>query len=663
MLISMEFKLVSDYQPKGDQPQAIEALTDGLRKGYRFQTLLGVTGSGKTYTMANVIARMNRPTLVLAHNKTLAAQLYAEFRSLFPDNAVEYFVSYYDYYQPEAYLPQSDLYIEKEATINEELDRLRFSTAKSLIERRDVIVVASVSCIYGLDAPESFLNEALFIKMGDTIPRDSFLRRLVSMQYERNDVDLRRGRFRVRGDVVEVIPSNSQQGIRVEFFGDQIERLTEIDPILGKKLRSLQSYLFYPAKHFVTGYERRINALQAIEEELKERAEELRSQGKLLEAYRLEQRTKMDLEMLREFGYCPGIENYSRHLSGRKPGERPSCLIDYFPKDFLTFIDESHITVPQLIGMYEGDRSRKETLVEFGFRLPSCLDNRPLKWDEVLSLLDQVIFVSATPGPFELQNSEQIVEQLIRPTGLVDPEIEVRPMEGAIDDLIEEIKIRAEKGERVLVTTLTKRMAEELSDYLTELGMKVKYLHSEIDTINRVVLLRDLRSGKYDCLVGVNLLREGLDLPEVSLMAILDADREGFLRSERSLIQMIGRTARHVSGKVLMYADVVTDSMSKAIQETNRRRMTQTEYNKKHNIKPESIRKAIHDLLEVLPGQIPETPEITVKSLEVLTREEAQFMIMHLEEEMMMAAETLEFEKAAEIRDRIFELKKKMGIK
>ncbi|MCR4428723.1 MAG: excinuclease ABC subunit UvrB [Caldiserica bacterium] len=658
----MNFKLVSDYQPKGDQPQAIEGLVDGLRKGFRFQTLLGVTGSGKTYTMANVIARMNRPTLVLAHNKTLAAQLYAEFRSLFPENAVEYFVSYYDYYQPEAYIPQSDLYIEKEATINEELDRLRFSTAKSLIERRDVIVVASVSCIYGLDAPESFLNEALYIKSGDYMERDFFLRRLVDMQYERNDIELKRGRFRVRGDTVEVIPSNSQQGIRVEFFGDQIERITEIDPLLGKKLRSLPAFLFYPAKHFVTGYEKRFSALSSIEEELKERLAELKSQGKLLEAYRLEQRTKMDLEMLREFGYCPGIENYSRHLAGRKPGERPSCLIDYFPKDFLTFIDESHITVPQLVGMYEGDRSRKETLVEFGFRLPSCLDNRPLKWDEFLSLLNQVIFVSATPGPFELQKSQQVVEQLIRPTGLVDPEIEVRPMEGAIDDLIEEIKIRSQKGERVLVTTLTKRMAEELSDYLTELGLKVKYLHSEIDTINRVVLLRDLRRGKYDCLVGVNLLREGLDLPEVSLMAILDADREGFLRSERSLIQMIGRTARNVSGKVLMYADSITESMSKAILETNRRRMKQVEYNQKHNIRPESIRKAIHDLLEVLPGQLVEE-ELPLPKPEALTAEEAQFLIMHLEEEMMMAAEILEFEKAAQIRDRIFELKSKMGIK
>jgi excinuclease ABC subunit B len=662
MLNFMNFKLVSDYQPKGDQPQAIEGLVDGLRKGFRFQTLLGVTGSGKTYTMANVIARMNRPTLVLAHNKTLAAQLYAEFRSLFPENAVEYFVSYYDYYQPEAYIPQSDLYIEKEATINEELDRLRFSTAKSLIERRDVIVVASVSCIYGLDAPESFLNEALYIKSGDYMERDFFLRRLVDMQYERNDIELKRGRFRVRGDTVEVIPSNSQQGIRVEFFGDQIERITEIDPLLGKKLRSLPAFLFYPAKHFVTGYEKRFSALSSIEEELKERLAELKSQGKLLEAYRLEQRTKMDLEMLREFGYCPGIENYSRHLAGRKPGERPSCLIDYFPKDFLTFIDESHITVPQLVGMYEGDRSRKETLVEFGFRLPSCLDNRPLKWDEFLSLLNQVIFVSATPGPFELQKSQQVVEQLIRPTGLVDPEIEVRPMEGAIDDLIEEIKIRSQKGERVLVTTLTKRMAEELSDYLTELGLKVKYLHSEIDTINRVVLLRDLRRGKYDCLVGVNLLREGLDLPEVSLMAILDADREGFLRSERSLIQMIGRTARNVSGKVLMYADSITESMSKAILETNRRRMKQVEYNQKHNIRPESIRKAIHDLLEVLPGQLVEE-ELPLPKPEALTAEEAQFLIMHLEEEMMMAAEILEFEKAAQIRDRIFELKSKMGIK
>jgi len=659
----MEFKLVSDYKPKGDQPQAIEALTRGLREEYHFQTLLGVTGSGKTYTMANVIAQLNRSTLVLAHNKTLAAQLYSEFRSLFPENAVEYFVSYYDYYQPEAYIPQSDLYIEKEATINEELDRLRFSTVQSLIERKDVIVVASVSCIYGLDAPESFLSEALSIKVGDNFGRDNFLRRLVGLQYERNDLDLRRGRFRVRGDVVEVVPSNLQQAIRVEFFGDQVERITEFDPVLSKKIRNLHGYLFYPAKHFVTGFEKRARALLAIEEELKERLKELQAQGKLLEAYRLEQRTRMDLEMLREFGYCPGIENYSRHLSGRKPGERPNCLIDYFPTDFLTFIDESHITVPQLVGMYEGDRSRKETLVEFGFRLPSCLDNRPLKWDEVLQVLKQVIFVSATPGPFELENSEQVVEQLIRPTGLIDPEIEVRPMEGAIEDLIEEIKVRADKGERVLVTTLTKRMAEELSDYLTELGLKVKYLHSEIDTINRVVLLRDLRLGKQDCLVGVNLLREGLDLPEVSLMAILDADREGFLRSERSLVQMIGRTARNVSGKVIMYADTLTESMKKAIFETNRRRAVQKEYNRLHNIKPESIRKAIHDLLEVLPGQVEEGEAELLKKPQSLSGEEVRFMLMHLEEEMRMAAETLEFERAAQIRDRIFELKRKIGIK
>jgi len=663
MLTFMEFKLVSDYKPKGDQPQAIEALTRGLREEYHFQTLLGVTGSGKTYTMANVIAQLNRSTLVLAHNKTLAAQLYSEFRSLFPENAVEYFVSYYDYYQPEAYIPQSDLYIEKEATINEELDRLRFSTVQSLIERKDVIVVASVSCIYGLDAPESFLSEALSIKVGDNFGRDNFLRRLVGLQYERNDLDLRRGRFRVRGDVVEVVPSNLQQAIRVEFFGDQVERITEFDPVLSKKIRNLHGYLFYPAKHFVTGFEKRARALLAIEEELKERLKELQAQGKLLEAYRLEQRTRMDLEMLREFGYCPGIENYSRHLSGRKPGERPNCLIDYFPTDFLTFIDESHITVPQLVGMYEGDRSRKETLVEFGFRLPSCLDNRPLKWDEVLQVLKQVIFVSATPGPFELENSEQVVEQLIRPTGLIDPEIEVRPMEGAIEDLIEEIKVRADKGERVLVTTLTKRMAEELSDYLTELGLKVKYLHSEIDTINRVVLLRDLRLGKQDCLVGVNLLREGLDLPEVSLMAILDADREGFLRSERSLVQMIGRTARNVSGKVIMYADTLTESMKKAIFETNRRRAVQKEYNRLHNIKPESIRKAIHDLLEVLPGQVEEGEAELLKKPQSLSGEEVRFMLMHLEEEMRMAAETLEFERAAQIRDRIFELKRKIGIK
>lgn len=655
----MEFKLVSDYQPKGDQPQAIEALVKGVKGGDSFQTLLGVTGSGKTYTMANVIAQVRRPTLVLAHNKTLAAQLYSEFRALFPENAVEYFVSYYDYYQPEAYIPQSDLYIEKEATINEELERLRFSAAQSLIERRDVIVVASVSAIYGLDAPESFLEEAFLVRAGQKLERDVFLRKLVAMQYERNDVDFRQGRFRVRGDTVEIFPSHAQTAIRIEFFEEQVEKVSEIDPLLGKPLSSHTSRLFYPAKHFVTSTEKRMRALQAIEQELVDRLQVLKQEGKLLEAYRLEQRTRFDLERLREFGHCPGIENYSRHLAGRKEGERPTCLLDYFPRDFLTFIDESHITVPQLEGMYEGDRSRKQVLVDFGFRLPSALDNRPLKLQETLELLNQTIFVSATPGPFELTHSDQIVEQIIRPTGLVDPEIEVRPIEGEVEDLIEEIRTHALKNERVLVTTLTKRMSEELSEYLSEMGLKVKYLHSEIDTINRVAILRDLRLGKFDCLVGVNLLREGLDLPEVSLVAILDADREGFLRSERSLIQTIGRTARNISGKVIMYADSITDSMRRAIEETQRRREKQIEYNRENNIQPETIRKAIRDMLDLLP-QKEEPDEKLRASLAKMNKGEIQLMLVQLEEEMRAAAETLEFERAAQIRDQIFELKEKV---
>ncbi len=655
----MEFKLVSDYQPRGDQPQAIESLVEGVKGGRCFQTLLGVTGSGKTYTMANVIAQVHCPTLVLAHNKTLAAQLYSEFRVLFPENAVEYFVSYYDYYQPEAYIPQSDLYIEKEATINEELERLRFSAAQSLIERRDVIVVASVSAIYGLDAPESFLEEAFLIRRDQQLDRDAFLRKLVALQYERNDVDFRQGRFRARGDTVEVFPSHAQTAIRIEFFEDRVDKLTEIDPLLGRSLASHISKLFYPAKHFVTSSQKRMQALQAIERELEGRIKVLNQEGKLLEAYRLEQRTRFDLERLREFGHCPGIENYSRHIAGRKEGERPTCLLDYFPKDFLTFIDESHITVPQLEGMYEGDRSRKQVLVDFGFRLPSALDNRPLKLGETLEMLNQAIFVSATPGPFELTHSEQIVEQIIRPTGLVDPQIEVRPVEGEVEDLIEQIRSLSLKDERVLVTTLTKRMSEELSEYLSEMGLKVKYLHSEIDTINRVAILRDLRLGKFDCLIGVNLLREGLDLPEVSLVCILDADREGFLRSERSLIQTIGRTARNVSGKVIMYADSITDSMRRAIEETGRRREIQLQYNQQHNIQPETIRKAIRDMLDVLPQEEP--GEKFLSTTKSMNKEQVQLMLMQLGEEMGAAAETLEFERAAQIRDQIFELKGKLN--
>ncbi|MEI6529878.1 MAG: excinuclease ABC subunit UvrB [bacterium] len=655
----MKFELISDYQPRGDQPQAIEKLAEGVLRGDLYQTLLGVTGSGKTYTMANVIARVQRPTLVLAHNKTLAAQLYSEFKALFPHNAVGYFVSYYDYYQPEAYLPQTDLYIEKEATINDDLDRMRYMAAQSLIERRDVIVVASVSCIYTMDAPESFLEEGLNLHQGQDFGRDAFLRKLIELHYERNDIDFARGRFRVRGESVEVYPAGSHQvAVRIQFDEDTVERLTEFDPLQGKVLRLLGSFLFYPAKHFMVAREKLELAVASIEQELRERVTALKAEDRILEAYRLEQRTKFDLEMLREFGGCPGIENYSRHLANRPAGVRPTCLLDYFPKDYLAFIDESHMTVPQLEGMYEGDRSRKQVLIDFGFRLPSALDNRPLKLSEALEVFKQVVFVSATPAEFELKRSAQVVEQLIRPTGLVDPEIEVKPLEGEVEDLIEEIRIRTERGERVLVTTLTKRMSEDLSEYLTELGMKVAYLHSEIDTINRVVLLRDLRLGKYDCLVGVNLLREGLDLPEVSLVAILDADREGFLRSQRALIQIIGRTARNVSGKVIMYADKVTESMRKAIEETRRRRDVQLIYNREHNIQPETIRKAIRDLLEV--DTEAEGREAVAKRAESLPRDQLQLMVLQLEEEMHSAALTLEFERAAEIRDRIIILRKKL---
>jgi excinuclease ABC subunit B len=664
-MFAMEFQLISDYQPKGDQPQAIEQLVHGVERGDRFQTLLGVTGSGKTYTMAHVIARLQRSTLVLAHNKTLAAQLYSEFRTLFPNNRVEYFVSYYDYYQPEAYVPQNDLYIEKEATINDDLDRLRYSAAQSLIERRDTIVVASVSCIYGMDAPESFLAEGIYVRTGDMLERDSFLRQLVKLQYERNDLDFRRGRFRVRGDSVEVYPSHGQYAVRVEFNDTLVERVSEMDALLSKITRGLNSFLFYPAKHFVVGRERMQQSLKAIEAELAERLAVLHQEGKLLEAYRLEQRTRYDLETLREFGSCPGIENYSMHLSGRMPGERPSCLLDYFPRDFMTFIDESHITMPQLAGMYEGDRSRKRTLIEFGFRLPSALENRPLKIEESLQVLGQIVMVSATPGSFEMQHSAQVVEQLIRPTGLVDPEIEVRPVDGEVEDLVEEIRLRAERKERVLVTTLTKKMSEELTEYLTELGLRAQYLHSEIDTINRVLLLRDLRLGKFDCLVGVNLLREGLDLPEVTLVAILDADREGFLRSERSLIQTIGRTARNVSGKVIMYADTITDSMRKAIQETERRRAQQVRYNQEHGIQPETIRKEIKNMLELGPSNESTEADLerTTQALAKVPRQHVQLMLMQLEEEMRAAAETLEFERAANIRDRIMELKKRLRVR
>jgi len=649
-----KFILVSDYEPKGDQPQAIEKLVKGIKKGLRFQTLLGVTGSGKTYTMAQVIARVNRPTLVLSHNKTLAAQLYSEFRDLFPHNAVEYFVSYYDYYQPEAYVPQSDLYIEKDADINEDIVKLRHKTLRSLMERRDVIVVSSVSCIYGWDDPTEFLKGLITIKVGDRVDRRSFVRDLIVLQYERNDIDFSRGRIRVRGDTVDVFPTEMDVAVRIEFFGDEVESISLIDPLLGTKIEEKESFVFFPAKQFLTTEERIKRAVKSIRRELKERVEYFKRKGKYLEAERLLQRTNFDIEMLLETGYCKGIENYTRHFSGRKPGEPPYTILDYFPEDYITFIDESHITVPQVRGMYLGDRSRKETLVEYGFRLPSALDNRPLKFDEFLERVNQVIFVSATPSDYELSVSEQVVEQLIRPTGLVDPEVEVRPTENQINDLINEINKRVERNERVLVTTLTKRMAEDLTEYLIEKGLKVKYLHSDIDTIKRAEILRELRAGEFDCLVGINLLREGLDLPEVSLVAILDADKEGFLRSFVSLIQTIGRAARNVSGKVIMYADNVTESMKKAIDETNRRRKVQMEYNKKHGIKPETIRKALKDLID-LPYKGKEEIE---ESWENLSREEIIYLIMELEEEMYLKAEILDFEEAARIRDKIFELEK-----
>ncbi|MER3418818.1 MAG: excinuclease ABC subunit B, partial [Chloroflexota bacterium] len=591
-----EFRLVAPFEPTGDQPQAIERLADGLARGLRFQTLLGATGTGKTYTIAQVIARHRRPTLVLAHNKTLAAQLYAEFREFFPDNAVEYFVSYFDYYQPEAYLPRTDTYIEKDSSRNDEIDRLRHAATHALFERRDVIIVASVSCIYGLGAPVDYGATVLRLRAGARYRRDAVLRHLVDLQYQRNDAALGRSRFRVRGDTLEVQPASEERLVRVEFFGDEVERITELDPLTGELLAVRSEVNIYPGSHYVTPREKLEAALVDIEAEMEQRCAELEAEGRALEAARLRQRTTFDLEMMRELGYCSGIENYSRHLARREAGSRPWTLLDYFPPDWLLVVDESHMTIPQVVGMYKNDRTRKEILVDFGFRLPSALDNRPLTFEEFEAHLNQVIFMSATPGPYELERSEQIVEQLIRPTGIVDPVVHVRPTAGQIDDLLEEIRRRVERGERALVTTLTKRMAEDLADYLRELGVKVQYLHSEIDTLERVEILRDLRVGVYDVVVGINLLREGIDLPEVTLVAILDADREGFLRSAWSLIQMIGRAARHVGGEVIMYADTITDSMRAAIDETNRRRAIQERYNREHGIEPRSIVKEIRDL-------------------------------------------------------------------
>ncbi len=651
------FNLVSPFQPTGDQPQAIQKLVQGLKQGMKHQTLLGVTGSGKTYTMACVIAQMERPTLVIAHNKTLAAQLCAEFKEFFPDNAVEYFVSYYDYYQPEAYIPRTDTYIEKDTLLNEEIDKLRHSAMQAVLTRRDVVVVASVSCIYGLGEPSEYGQAVVKLRRGETRKRDKVLRHLTDIFYERNDYDFGRGRFRVRGDTLEVQPAGQDLAIRVEFWGDEVERITEIDPLTGEVLAQRDYVEIYPAKYFVTTREKLEAALKDIEAELEERVAELESQGKLLEAQRLRQRTRYDIEMMRETGFCAGVENYSRHLARRPPGSTPWTLLDYFPDDFITFIDESHMSIPQIRGMFHGDRSRKQVLVDYGFRLPSALDNRPLMFPEFERHMNQVVYVSATPGPYELEHSEQVVEQLIRPTGLLDPSIEVKPTKGQVDDLIEQIRQRVARGERVLVTTLTMRMAEDLTDYLREMGIKVHHLHSEIDTLERVEILRDLRLGVYDVVVGINLLREGLDLPEVSLVAILDADKEGYLRSESALIQTIGRAARHVDGHVIMYADVMTDSMKRAIEETYRRRRIQSEYNQKHGITPVGIRKSVRDISTRLRSVAESAAEYRVKGSD-MPKDEIARLIKELEAQMKQAAKELEFERAALLRDQIIELRK-----
>ena len=665
-----KFLLVSSYEPAGDQPQAIQQLVDGLNRGDKFQTLLGVTGSGKTFTISNVIQAVNKPTLIISHNKTLAAQLYSEFKSFFPNNAVEFFISYYDYYQPEAYVVRSDLYIEKDFSINEEIDRLRLKATTSLIEgRRDVIVVASVSCIYGIGAPQEYANQILFLKKGEKIPRKKLLRNLIDIHYVRNDYEFTRGTFRARGDVVEIIPAyQNEEAIRIEFWDDDIEKLSVIESETGHIIREIESTPVYPAKYFVSNRDQIQKAIHNIELELKDRLEYFRSQEKYLEAQRIEQRTRFDIEMMKEIGYCSGIENYSRHMDGRTPGSRPYNLLDYFPKDFLLVIDESHVTVPQVRGMYNGDRSRKETLVEYGFRLPSALDNRPMKFEEFESMLDQVIYVSATPADFELQKTGGVVvEQIIRPTGLLDPGIEVRPIKGQIDDLIGEIRERAIKKERVLVTTLTKKMSEDLADYLDKIGILVRYIHSDIDSLERVEILRDLRLGDFDVLVGVNLLREGLDLPEVSLVAIIDADKEGFLRSERSLMQTAGRTARNVNGKVIMYADVITESMRKTIAETIRRRKLQKQYNDENNITPKTIYKSVEEILsstsiaDIRKKEEKESfsfAKVAEPVLKYMSTEQKKDLIEQLTEQMYQAAKDLEFERAASIRDEISQLKK-----
>lgn len=645
------FKLHSSFEPTGDQPQAIDKLVEGINKGDKYQTLLGVTGSGKTFTMANIIQKVQRPTLILAHNKTLAGQLYSEFKEFFPENAVEYFVSYYDYYQPEAYMPQTDTYIEKDSAVNDEIDKLRHSATAALFERKDVIIVASVSCIYGLGDPEDYSGLTLSLRPGMQIERDDLLRALIDRQYDRNEIEFKRGKFRVRGDTVEVYPSNeNEKAIRIEFFGDEIEKISEIQPLTGQKLGVRNHVLIFPNSHYATSKEKMEKAIGTIEIELEQRIKEFKEEGKLIEAQRIEQRTNFDIEMMRETGFCQGIENYSRHISGRKPGSAPYTLMDYFPKDFLLLIDESHVTIPQVRAMYNGDRARKESLVNYGFRLPSAYDNRPLKFEEWEERINQVIFVSATPADYEKAHSQNTVEQIIRPTGLLDPKIEVRPSENQVDDLIGRINETVEKGERVLVTTLTKKMAEDLTAYLKELNIKVTYMHSDIDTLERLKILKELRMGKYDVLVGINLLREGLDLPEVSLVAILDADKEGFLRSERSLIQTIGRAARNSEGKVIMYADELTDSMEKAIKETNRRRKIQMAYNEEHGIIPQTIHKAIRDDIKAT---------IVEEATEKYNIEEGKTVEEVIEEltmQMLKHAENMEFEQAAEIRDKIKEL-------
>ncbi|HZK11094.1 MAG TPA: excinuclease ABC subunit UvrB [Atribacterota bacterium] len=657
--MTQEFNLVSDYPPQGDQPQAIKKLIDGVHDGYKYQTLLGVTGSGKTFTMANVIQKIQLPTLVISHNKTLAAQLCSEFRKYFPYNAVEYFVSYYDYYQPEAYIARTDTYIEKDSSINEEIDRLRLSATSSLLERKDVIIVASVSCIYGLGSPKDYKDLVLKVNIHEIIERDNILERLINIHYERNDIDFHRGCFRVRGDVIEIFPSYLEYAFRIELWGDEIEAISQINPLTGKVIERKDKLIVYPAKHFVTTRDKLKSALLSIEEELKERLKYFKKEGKLLEAQRLEQRTKYDLEMLREVGYCSGIENYSRHISGRMPGEPPATLLDYFPSDFMMFIDESHVTIPQLRGMFAGDKSRKDSLVGYGFRLPSAYDNRPLYFKEIEKYMEKVVFVSATPAKYELEKSKQIIEQVIRPTGLIDPEIILKPVKNQIDSLIEEIKKRTEKKERILVTTLTKRMAEDVAEYLDEINIKAKYLHSEIKTLERINILKDLRLGKFNVLVGVNLLREGLDLPEVSLVAILDADKEGFLRSETSLIQTMGRAARNINGTVILYCENITGSISRAVKETNRRRKIQLAYNQKYHITPQTITKSIDEFAIVNnQSNLEYFSTVNEEQEKYLSQNNLWLLIKSLEKEMKQAAKNLDFERAALLRDEIRRLKK-----